>query len=61
MTDKDAPDIVDADGNEPSQNIMDCYSQASQDDLKDGEKPLPSSNPIGGTIFFMSGPDTSVT
>ena len=46
MTDKDAHSIVNPDGSEPSQNIADWSSQASQDDLKDGERPLPDMSPL---------------
>ena len=46
MTHKDAPNIVDHHGNQPSTIIMDCSPQASQDDLKDGERPLPDVSPL---------------
>ena len=46
MTYKDAHSIVDPDGSKPSPNIVDCPPQASQDDLKDGERPLPDMSPL---------------
>ncbi len=46
MTDKDAHSIVDPDGSAPSPNIVDCSPQASQDDLRDGERPLSNVSPL---------------
>ena len=46
MTQTDAPDIVDPNGNQPSPIVEDCSSQASQGDLKDGERPLPDMSPL---------------
>ena len=53
--DPDAPNIVDPDGTQPSTIITDCSPQASQDDQTDGERPLPSANPVGGPIRVQDG------
>lgn len=46
MIDKDATEIVDADGNHPSAIITDCSTQASRDDHKDGQEPLSNVSPL---------------